>query len=96
MKLTYDRHQIASARKYDERNLQYSQSGKHKYPSKKMFVEFLKQFKDVDAEASIWGMEDLDRGVVTINVEVVYKPVPYCKHELKKAKENDGKIKRRK
>lgn len=71
MKILVDKNKLTG--KYDERNLTISQSGLHKYPSKKMFVEFLKQYKDIKATADIWGTEDITNSTVTINVEVKYK-----------------------
>ena len=58
--------------KYDNRNLTVCKCGKHHYPSKKMFAEFLKQFKDVKADVNIISVEDLS-GVVVIYVELKYK-----------------------
>jgi len=71
MRLVYDRDKITGP--YDERNLTISASGKHRYPSKKMFIEFLKQFKDVRGVAEIWSEENWTTGTVTIHVEVTYK-----------------------
>ena len=65
--------ELSSSTKYNERNLVNSQSGKHWYPSKKMFVEFLKQYKDVRGTADIWGTENWGDGTVTIHVELKYK-----------------------
>lgn len=45
MKLIYAKEDLTG--QYDERNLTISQSGLNKYPSKKMFVEFLKQYEDI-------------------------------------------------
>jgi hypothetical protein len=45
MKIKYDKTRFEG--KYDKRNLTICKCGKHKYPSKKMFVEFLKQYKDI-------------------------------------------------
>lgn len=70
MKIVCD---LGSTTKYNKRNLVNSQSGKHWYPSKKMFVEFLKQYKDVRGIASIWSVEDWSDGTVTINVELKYR-----------------------
>jgi hypothetical protein len=38
-----------------------------------MFVEFLKQFKDVRGVAEVWSEENWDTGEVTIHVEVKYR-----------------------
>jgi hypothetical protein len=64
---------LADTNEYDERNLVLSKSHKHHYPSKKMFAEFLKGYKDVEGSAEIWTHIDLDTGKVTVNVEVTYK-----------------------
>jgi len=63
---------LADEKEYDERNLVKCKCGKHYYPSKKMFVEFLKQFNDVKANVSIWTHTDLDTGKVIINVQLKY------------------------
>lgn len=76
MKLNYDKAKIKegiAAKVYDEHNLSISKSGKHRYPSKLMFIRFLEQFKDVDGEADIWSKEDWNSGEVKIYVEVTYK-----------------------
>ena len=44
--------------KYDKRNLTISESGKYRYPSKKMFVKFLEKYKDVDGVADVWSVQD--------------------------------------
>lgn len=61
---------------YTKRNLTRSHSGKYSYPSKKMFYEFLKKYKDVDGNAAIWSVEDAESGEVTIRVELKYKVKP--------------------
>lgn len=71
MKLKYDKKAFKG--KYDERNLTICKCGKHKYPSKKMFVEFLKQFKDIKGVADIWATQDLDNGKVKIHLELEYQ-----------------------
>ena len=71
MKLKYDKNYFTG--KYDERNLTISKSGKYKYPSKKMFVEFLKQYKDIDAIVDIWSVDDIPTGKVKIHIELEYK-----------------------
>lgn len=58
---------------YDKRNLTYSKNRKYKYPSKKMFIEFLKQYEDVDGVAKIWSEEDWTAEEVRIKVELCYK-----------------------
>lgn len=60
------------AGKYDERNLTISKSGKHKYPSKKMFVEFLKKYPDIEAHVDIWSIESTN-GKVSIKLELEYE-----------------------
>ena len=58
---------------YDERGLNHCRCGcKLKFPSKKMFVDFLKQYSDIDAEAMILTIENRESGKVTISVEVTY------------------------
>ena len=71
MELEYQEEALCG--KYDERNLTISGSGKRKYPSKKMFIEFLKTYKDVDGNAEIWSTQNLSDGEVTINVQLTYK-----------------------
>lgn len=71
MRIRYDKEKITG--KYDERNLTISQSGQHRYPSKKMFIEFLKQYRDIQADVDIWGLEDHVKNEVTITVELKYK-----------------------
>ncbi len=63
--------------KYDSRNLSISSSGKHLYPSKKMFKKFLENYKDIDATVKITDHADLMTGEITINVSVKYKPKPF-------------------
>jgi len=75
MKLSYDKQKIkesVNAKAYDERNLTICKCGKHRYPSKLMFIRFLEQFKDVDGEAEIWSIEHLENGSVEIHVDVKY------------------------
>jgi len=64
---------LAENHEYDERNLVFSLSHKHRYPSKKMFAEFLKGYKDVEGTAEIWAQHNLQTGVVIITVELSYK-----------------------
>jgi hypothetical protein len=71
MKLIYDKSSLEGG--YDERNLSICKCGKHHYPSKKMFIEFLKKFKDVKGTADIWSEQNLDSGRVKIHVEVEYR-----------------------
>lgn len=59
--------------KYDKRNLTICKCGKHSYPSKKMFVEFLKKYKDVDADVNIWSIESWETGKVKIYLELTYE-----------------------
>lgn len=77
MKLDYDPLDLVG--NYDRRNLEFSLTGKHKYPSKKMFVEFLKKFPDIKATASIWSLRNYADSTVTINVEVKYKAPNFVK-----------------
>jgi len=75
MKLTYDHIGIKESKKlgaYDERNLTKCKCGKHRYPSKLMFIEFLKQFKDVPGTADIWSIRHNENGSVEIHVDVKY------------------------
>ena len=72
MKINIDKYKLAGKKEYDDRSLVRCKCGKHWYPSKKMFLEFLKQYKDVDAEADIWSHEDVNTGKVTIYVELSY------------------------
>lgn len=64
---------LADSSFYDKRNLVRCRCGRHYYPSKKMFVEFLKQYEDVDAEVDIWSVEHWDTGEVEIHVDLKYK-----------------------
>jgi len=73
MRLRYNRQKMKESGPYDNRNLVLSMSGKYHYPSKKMFIEFLKQFKDVSGLADIWSESDLNNGTTTIHVEIKYK-----------------------
>lgn len=72
MKLNYDKYKLAEEGEYNDRNLVRCRCGKHWYPSKKMFIEFLKQFKDVKATADIWTHSDIPSGKVTIHCEISY------------------------
>jgi len=71
MKIIVDKSKLTGP--YDSRNLSGCACGKHWYPSKKMFVEFLKQFKDIPGTADIWSVNDWTSNTVTIHVEVKYK-----------------------
>lgn len=64
---------LAEENEYDERNLVRCKCGQHYYPSKKMFVEFLKQYGDVDAQVDIWTHSHLDTGEVEIHVDLKYQ-----------------------
>ena len=64
---------LADPSAYNERNLVRCKCGKHYYPSKKMFVEFLKQYEDVDAEVDIWSVNHLETGEVEIHVDLKYR-----------------------
>ena len=64
---------LANPKEYDERNLVRCRCGKHYYPSKKMFAEFLKKYRDVEGETWIWTEENWDKGEATIHVELKYK-----------------------
>jgi hypothetical protein len=70
MKIIYDRSKLTG--KYNRRNLSICRCGKHRYPSKKMLVEFLKRFKDVKGTAEVWSREDWDTSEVVITVEIHY------------------------
>ena len=60
--------------RYDENNLAFCGCSKHRYPSKRMFAEFLKGIKaDGDPRAEIWSKRSLDTGETTIYVELTYK-----------------------
>ena len=76
MKLNYDKNKIKEsieANAYDERNLTICKCGKHHYPSKLMFIRFLEQFEDINADVDIWSMEHWDTGEVEIHVDLKYK-----------------------
>ena len=64
---------LAKKDQYDKRNFIKCNCGKHFYPSKKMFVEFLKQFKSTKANVDIWSIEKWDKDEVTISLELTYK-----------------------
>lgn len=76
MRLNYDRAKIKEsirANGYDERNLTICKCGKHRYPSKLMFIRFLEQFKDVKGEAEIWSIQHWENGTVEIHVDLKYE-----------------------
>lgn len=76
MQLNYDENKIKESIEsdaYDERNLTICKCGKHHYPSKLMFIRFLEQFKDVDADVEVWSMEHGATGEVEIRVDLKYK-----------------------
>jgi len=76
MQLNYDENKIKESigfDVYDERNLTICKCGKHRYPSKLMFIRFLEQFKDVDATVDVWSMEHWDTGEVEIHIDLKYK-----------------------
>ncbi len=76
MRLLYDQEKIkASVRSnaYDERNLAICKCGKHRYPSKLMFIRFLQQFKGIPGTADIWSVTHHENGTVEIHVDVTYK-----------------------
>jgi hypothetical protein len=78
MKLTYDHIYIKESKAkgaYDERNLAKCNCGKHRYPSKLMFIELLKQFKDVPGTADIWSISHNEDNTVEIHVDVKYSIV---------------------
>jgi len=84
LKIKYDKEKLEEsieAGAYDERNLAISKSGKHRFPSKLMFIRFLEQFPDIKATADIWSHQDHTKGEVTIHVEVKYK-VPNLKEAI--------------
>jgi len=64
---------LADPSTYDRRNLVRCKCGKHYYPSKKMFAEFLKQYEDVEVEVDIWSVERLEAGEVEIHVDLKYR-----------------------
>lgn len=72
MKINFSKQHLKGA-KYDKRNLVFSQSGLRKYPSKKMFIEFLKKYKDVKGTATIWSERDHVASTETIIVQLTYK-----------------------
>lgn len=59
--------------KYNKRNLAKCNCGNHYYPSKKMFAEFLKQYKDVEAEVYIGSTQNFSTGEVNIYLDLKYK-----------------------
>ncbi len=58
---------------YDKRGLQRCRCGRHYYPSKKMLVDFLKQYKDIRGTVKIWSLADGVQGENTITCTIVYK-----------------------
>lgn len=64
---------LASEKEYNDKNLVKCKCGKHWYPSKKMFAEFLKQYEDIDAEVDIWSIAHWENGTVEIHVDLKYK-----------------------
>jgi hypothetical protein len=76
VKLLFDKHKIKESldlKAYDKRNLAICKCGKHRYPSKLMFIRFLEQFRDVPGTAEIWSVSHRENGTVEINVLVKYK-----------------------
>jgi len=71
MKIIVDQSKLTGP--YDTRNLAGCRCGKHWYPSKKIFVEFLKQYPDLPGTAEIWSESDWETGITAIHVEVKYK-----------------------
>lgn len=59
---------------YDERNLVRCPCGKHYRPSKKMFAEFLENYRDIDGVAQIWSSEAA--GEVEIHVTLRFRTEP--------------------
>jgi hypothetical protein len=85
MRLIYDRNKIqesVDAKGYDDRNLTICKCGKHRYPSKLMFIRFLERFVDVKGVADIWSESDVDTGKVKIHVVVEYKVFKDRKKEV--------------
>jgi len=79
MELIYDEAKIQEGLEsggYDERNLTFCKCGKHKFPSKLMFIRFLEQFPDVEGTADIWSIRHLEDGTVEIHVDLKYKVAP--------------------
>ena len=84
MKILVDRTKLKESHEqgaYDERNLAICKCGKHRWPSKLMFVRFLEQFKDVKGIADIWSEQNSFKGTVIIHVEVKYKVGDFPKQE---------------
>lgn len=76
MRLVYDRNKIQESideKGYDDRNLAICKCGKHRYPSKLMFIRFLESFVDIRGIGDIWSESDWDTGKIKIHVEVSYK-----------------------
>jgi hypothetical protein len=87
MKLIYNKENVKGDH-YDKRGLVFSQSGLHRYPSKKMFVDFLEKYKDVKGSADIWSEQDNINNQVIIHVELKYSvpDMSRCRHTYKNAK----------
>jgi len=76
MRLVYDRNKIQEtidAKGYDAQNLTICKCGKHRYPSKLMFIRFLEQFPELKGVADIWSENDCTTGKIKIHVDVEYK-----------------------
>jgi hypothetical protein len=77
LKFIIDKYKIKEGEKnraYDERGLTICKCGKHKYPSKKMIYDWLKNnYSDVNGIAEIWSISDGVTGEVTIGLEIKYE-----------------------
>jgi len=83
MKLIFDKHKLAEKKHYDERYLDECICGcGRRFPSKRMFIEFLKHYKDVDGEANIWSKKDLNTGKETIYVELSFMPSDFTPSDM--------------
>lgn len=74
---------------YDERGLSICKCGKHRYPSKKMIYDWLRNnYKDIPGTAEIWSEEDWDIDEVIIRLEIKYKvgDLPNAKKSKSKSK----------
>lgn len=87
MKIIYDKEKIKESR-YDKRGLALSQSGLRRYPSKKMFIDFLRKYNDIKGSVDIWSEVDNISNEVTIHLELKYKipDMKTCIHTHKNAK----------
>jgi hypothetical protein len=70
MKIIVDREKLRES-KYDENGFAVCECGDHRYPSKKMLVDFLRPLR-LPGTADIWSSSDLNQSTTTIHLEITY------------------------